>query len=62
MGITSRIKLGCHTCKRRHVSGSYSEAKRVGWVMMLRSKLGNYIWLCPTCAKKHKSTELPYEW
>jgi len=65
MGFTRHITLTCHTCKRRHVSGgpkitgSWDEAKRVGWVYMIRSTLGEYIWLCPTCARKHASTKLP---
>jgi hypothetical protein len=56
--------LGCHTCKRRFVGrghkrgGSWDEAKRAGWVLMVRSTLGEFIRLCPTCARKHASTKL----
>jgi len=65
MGFTNHVTLTCHTCKRRHVNGgpkkggSRDEAKRVGWVWMVRSTLGQMIWLCPTCARKHAATELP---
>jgi hypothetical protein len=65
MGFSKHIRLTCHTCKRRHVSGgpkkggSWDEARQVGWVLMVRSTLGEFIWLCPTCARKHASTNLP---
>ena len=65
MGFTKHITLGCHTCKRRHVSGgpkrsgSWDEAKCVGWELMVRSTLGQFIWLCPTCALEHASTKVP---
>jgi hypothetical protein len=26
---------------------------------MIRSTLGEWIWLCPTCARKHADTKLP---
>jgi hypothetical protein len=65
VGFHKHLVLNCHTCKRRRISGgpkkggSYREAERVGWVMMVRSTLGDFIWLCPNCAHKHASTELP---
>jgi len=64
MGFASHVVLKCHTCKRRHVNGgpkrggSWDEAKRLGWVLMVKSTLGNFIWLCPTCSRKHASTKL----
>jgi hypothetical protein len=65
MDFTKHVVLRCHTCKRRHVSGdrkkggSWDEAKRLGWVFQVKSTLAEYIWLCPTCARKHASTALP---
>jgi hypothetical protein len=65
MGFTRHTTPGCHTRKRRFVGrghkrgGSWDEAKRLGWVLMVRSTLGQWIWLCPTCARKHASEELP---
>jgi hypothetical protein len=65
MGFTKHVVLKCHTCKRRQVSGgpkkggSWTEAERLGWVFMVKSTLGQSIWLCPTCARKHASTKLP---
>jgi hypothetical protein len=65
MGFHKHVVLKCHTCKRRHVSGgpkkggSWDEAKRLGWVFMVKSALGKFIWLCPTCGRKHASTKLP---
>ena len=65
MGFHNHVVLKCHTCKRRHVNGgsqkggSWDEAKRGGWVLMVRSTPGEFIWLCPTCARKHASTKLP---
>ena len=55
MGFTKHTSLTRHTCKRRQVwggskkTGSYDEAKRVGWVLMVRSTLGEFIWLWPAC-------------
>jgi hypothetical protein len=51
--------------QRRHVSGgpkkgvSWKEAKRLGWVFLVKSTLGTMIWLCPTCGRKHAATRLP---
>ena len=65
MGFRQNVKLGCHTCKRRYVGkghkrgGSWEEPKRTGWTLMIQSTLGNWIWLCPTCARKHAATKLP---
>jgi hypothetical protein len=65
MGFHIHVVIKCHTCKRRHASGgpkkggSYDEARQAGWVLTVRSTLGEFIWLCPTCACKHASTELP---
>jgi hypothetical protein len=67
MGFKKHVHLTCHTCKRRHVNGgpkkggSWDEARRVGWVLMVWSTLGQFVWLCPTCACKHASTKLPLE-
>lgn len=67
MGWSQNTKLGCHTCKRRFVGrghkrgGSWDEAKEAGWTLMIRSTLGNWIWLCPTCACKHADTKLPLD-
>jgi hypothetical protein len=65
MGFTKGFVQKCHTCKRRHVcggpkkGGSWEEAEGLGWVFMVNSTLGQFIWLCPTCARKHASTKLP---
>ncbi len=65
MGFTRNMNVGCHTCKRRFVGrghkrgGSWDEATQLGWMYMCRSTLGDKIWLCPTCARKHAATELP---
>jgi len=65
MGFSRNTNLGCHTCKRRFVGrghkrgGSWGEAERAGWVLMIRSTLGKWIWLCRTCARKHAHAELP---
>ena len=62
MGFSRNTNLGCHTCKRRFVGrghkrgGSWDEAKQAGWVQMIRSTLGEWIWLCPTYARKHADT------
>ncbi len=67
MGWSRNKNLGCHACKRRFVGrghkrgGSWDEAKQAGWVLMVRSTLGEFIWLCPTCARKHGDTELPLD-
>lgn len=67
MGFTRHTNLVCHTCKRRFVGrghkrgGSWDEPHRAGWVLMVRSTLGAFIWLCPTCARKHASTKLPLD-
>lgn len=65
MGFHRHVVRKCHTCKRRHVSGgtrkggSWEEAKQQGWVFMVKSTLGDFIWLCPTCGRKHAATKLP---
>jgi hypothetical protein len=65
MGFRNHLVLKCHTCKRRHVSdgpkkgGSYDEAKKKGWILVVQRKLGEYVWLCPTSGRKHASTKLP---
>jgi hypothetical protein len=65
MGFRNHVVLKCHTCKRQHVSGgpkkggSWEEAKRLGWIFMVKSTLGKFIWLCPTCGRKHALTKLP---
>jgi hypothetical protein len=67
MGFRRNTNLGCHTCKRRYVGkghkrgGSWDEAERLGWTLMIRSTLGDWIWLCPTCARKHAATKLPLD-
>jgi len=67
MGFSRNTNLGCHTCKRRFVGrghkrgGSWDEASRAGWVLMIRSTLGEWIWLCPTYARKHADTKLPLD-
>jgi hypothetical protein len=67
MGFRAHVSLTCHTCKRRHVAGgpktggSWAEAERVGWAYLVRSTLGDAIWLCPTCARKHAGTKLPVD-
>lgn len=64
MGFSQNMNVGCHTCKRRFVGGghkrggSWDAAKKAGWVLMIRSTLGEWIWLCPTCARKHATTEV----
>jgi hypothetical protein len=67
MGFRRNTNLGCHTCKRRYVGkghkrgGSWDEAECLGWTLMIRSTLGDWIWLCPTCARKHAATKLPLD-
>jgi hypothetical protein len=59
MGYRTHLVCKCHTCKRRLAvggakqTGRYDEAKKRGWVFLASSKLGNLIWLCPACARKH---------
>ena len=49
MGWSHNTNLGCHTCKRRYVGrghkrgGSWGEAKEAGWVLMIRSTLGEWV-------------------
>lgn len=65
MGFHNHVVLKCHTCKRRHVSGatkkggSWEKAERTGWVFLVNSKHGRFIWLCPACARKHAAPESP---
>jgi hypothetical protein len=65
MGFSRNTSLGCHTCKRRSVGrghkrgGSWDDGNQAGWVLMIRSTLGEWIWLCPTWARKHADTKLP---
>ena len=66
MGFTNHFVITCHTCKRRRVTKghkvrrSWDEAKRLGWAFIfLKSRLGKYIWLCPTCSRKHVPAERP---
>jgi hypothetical protein len=67
MGWSRNTNTGCHTCKRRFVGrghkrgGSYVEPMAAGWVLMIRSTLGDWIWLCPTCARKYADTRLPLD-
>jgi hypothetical protein len=36
--------------------GSWDEAERAGWHFVVRSRLGTFLWLCPTCRRKHLLT------
>jgi hypothetical protein len=65
MGHRRHIIHKCHTCKRRRTSGgvkkggSWDRAERAGWVFLVWSTLGKFIWLCPACARKHEYSKLP---
>lgn len=59
MGYRSHATLRCHTCKaRRALGGSkklgrYAAAERSGW-LFATNRAGDYVWLCPPCARKHR--------
>jgi hypothetical protein len=59
MGFHRHHIVKCHTCTRRLACGgsrslgSWDEAKRAGWKFVVQNRLGMFLWLCPTCRRKH---------
>jgi hypothetical protein len=57
MGFRIHATLKCHTCKSRRAlggskkTGTYDAAERSGWRSTV-TKSGDYVWLCPPCARK----------
>ena len=61
MGFRRHLTVTCHTCGARRAlggskkGGSYEEAERSGWRLVITSA-GQYVWLCPPCVRKHDAS------